>query len=246
MTAYYNEIDEYAAQWLRNLISAGHIAPGDVDTRSITDVHHDDLKNYTQCHFFAGIGVWSYALRLAGWDDSRPVWTGSCPCQPFSIAGKGDGFSDDRHLWPVFADLISQRKPPIVFGEQVAGKDADAWIDAVQDDLETLGYAVGAVAFPSAGVGAPHIRDRMYWVANANNAGLERWPVLRRGEGELSSWAGGVAVRGTDGKERIIEPGVFPLADGTPCRVGQLRAYGNAINAQAARVFIEAMMEYRP
>lgn len=65
MRAYYNEIDPYAAQWLRNLIAAGHIAPGDVDERSIADVRADDLVGYTQCHFFAGIGVWSHALRMA-------------------------------------------------------------------------------------------------------------------------------------------------------------------------------------
>jgi DNA (cytosine-5)-methyltransferase 1 len=64
--AYYNEIDEFAAQWLRNLIGEGLIAPGEVDTRSIEDVHPDDLRGFTQCHFFAGIGVWSYALRRAG------------------------------------------------------------------------------------------------------------------------------------------------------------------------------------
>lgn len=94
MTAYYNENDPYAAQWLRNLITAGHIAKGDVDERSIVDVRADDLRGYTQCHFFAGIGGWSLALRLAGWPDDRPVWTGSCPCQPFSAAGKGEAMTN--------------------------------------------------------------------------------------------------------------------------------------------------------
>ena len=170
-TAYYNEIDPYAAQWLRNLIQAGHIAPGYVDERSIEDVYPSDLRGFTQCHFFAGIGVWSHSLRLAGWSDDRPVWTGSCPCQPFSAAGKGTGFDDERHLWPSFQHLIKECHPAIVLGEQVASSDAGPWIDLVHTDLEELGYAFGAVPFPSAGVGAPHIRDRLYWVAHASNVG---------------------------------------------------------------------------
>lgn len=169
-SAYYNEHDPYAAQWLRNLIEAGHIAPGYVDERSIEDVRPKDLIGYTQCHFFAGVGVWSLALRRAGWPDSRHVWTGSCPCQPFSAAGKGDGFADERHLWPAFHYLIGQRAPVTVLGEQVASSDAMPWIDLVQTDMEALGYAFGAVPFPSAGVGAPHIRDRLYWLADSNIA----------------------------------------------------------------------------
>lgn len=167
MAAYYNEIDPYAAQWLRNLIAAGHIADGDVDERSIEDVTPDDIRNYTQCHFFAGIGVWSYALRRAGWPDDKPVWTGSCPCQPFSSAGKGGGFDDERHLWPHFHYLIEQCRPPVVFGEQVASKDGLGWFDLVQADLEGANYAATAVDICAAGVGAPHIRQRLYWVANA-------------------------------------------------------------------------------
>lgn len=166
--AYYNEIDPFAAQWLRNLIAGGHIAPGEVDERSIEDVTPDDLRGFTQCHFFAGIGVWSYSLRLAGWPDDKPVWTGSCPCQPFSAAGKGDGFADERHLWPHFFHLISERRPQHVFGEQVASGNANTWFDLVQADLEGMGYAFGLVPFAAAGVGAPHIRERAYRVAYAN------------------------------------------------------------------------------
>lgn len=163
--AYYNEIDPYAAQWLRNLIAAGHIAPGDVDTRSIEDVKPDELKKYTQCHFFAGIGGWSHALRLAEWPDDRPVWTGSCPCQPFSAAGKGAGFADERHLWPAFFHLIRECGPGIIFGEQVAS--AADWIDLVSTDLEAEDYAFGASVLGAHSVGAPHQRQRVYWVANA-------------------------------------------------------------------------------
>lgn len=194
--AYYNEIDPFAARWLRNLIAAGHIAPGEVDERSIEDVTPDDLRGFKQCHFFAGIGVWSHSLRLAGWPDDRPVWTGSCPCQPFSAAGKGDGFADERHLWPHFFHLISECRPQHVFGEQVAAGNANAWFDLVQADLEGMDYAFGLVPFTSASIGAPHIRERAYWVAHANGECDDRsgnsWQA-RRDEHSVSGDAGFVA-----------------------------------------------------
>ena len=250
--AYYNEFDKYAAQWLRNLIAAGHIAPGDVDERDIRDVRPNDLRGYTQCHFFAGIGVWSYALRLAGWPDDRSVWTGSCPCQPFSAAGKGAGFADERHLWPAFHHLIKERRPSEIFGEQVASKDADSWIDLVQDNLEGMGYAFGAVPFPAAGVGAPHIRERLYWVgrsSHANIQGLSR--PIRSGITEethvTSAWRAIERIH-TKGlwQTWLSESGTPALVDGAPARVGRLRAYGNAINAIQAQIFIECVMECQP
>lgn len=170
MGAYYNENDPNAAAWLRELIARDLIAPGDVDDRSIVDVRADDLRGYAQCHFFAGIGVWSHALRGAGWPDERPIWTGSCPCQPFSAAGRGDGFNDPRHLWPDFFRLIRECRPDTVAGEQVASKDGLAWFDLVSSDLEGSGYAVGAVDTPAAGFGAPHVRQRLYWVGITDHA----------------------------------------------------------------------------
>ena len=330
--AYYNEIDPYAAAWLRELIAAGHIAPGEVDTRSIEDVLPSDLAGFTQCHFFAGVGVWSYALRRAGWPDDRPVWTGSCPCQPFSAAGKGAGFADERHLWPAFHHLIRQRRPSRVFGEQVASADGLGWLDLVRTDLEGEGYAVGAADLCAAGFGAPQIRQRLYWVADAGHEPARR--TTRPGEAqggralgessgrsdsvrlahssstrlegrdegalgierqaaERGGCAGGLAdsaqcgcgeeradagriVAGDraqglatgsgpggsdlrpgptnghwrdadwlfcrDGKWRPVEPGTFPLAHGAASRVGRLRAYGNAINTEAAHEFIAAYL----
>lgn len=163
---YYNEIDKDAVQWLRNLIEAGKIPNGVIDERSIEDVKPDELAEFKQCHFFAGIGGWSLALKYAGWPEDRPVWTGSCPCQPFSIAGKGLGKKDSRHLWPEFLRLISERKPSTVFGEQVAGAAGREWLAGVRADLEAMGYAVGAADLCAAGVGAPHIRQRLWWVAD--------------------------------------------------------------------------------
>lgn len=172
MTAYYNEFDPYAAQWLRNLIKAGHIAPGYVDERSIIDVKPEDLTEFTQCHFFAGTGAWSLALRNAGWPDDKPVWTGSCPCQPFSVAGNQRGHLDERHLAPVWLNLIKERKPSILFGEQVAGAISKNWLDDLFNELEAEGYSCGAAVLPACSVGAPHIRQRLTFgakrVANPN------------------------------------------------------------------------------
>ncbi len=180
MTAYYNEFEPFAAQWLKNLSDAGHIAEGRVDSRSILEVTGEDVGAATQAHFFAGIGVWSHALRLAGWPDDRPVWTGSCPCQPFSVAGRGKGTADERHLWPAWFKLIDQCRPPVVFGEQVASPDGLAWLDAVCADLEGAGYAFGAADLSAAGVGAPHIRQRLYFVGTARG-GLADTGESRRG-----------------------------------------------------------------
>jgi DNA (cytosine-5)-methyltransferase 1 len=186
VSAYYNEFDPFAAAWLRELIKAGHIAPGEVDERSIEDVQPVELREFTQCHFFSGIGVWSYALRQAGWPDDRPVWTGSCPCQPFSAAGKRGGTADERHLWPALFHLLRECKPATFFGEQVASKDGLAWFDTVQADLEGSQYTVGAADLCSAGFGAPHIRQRLYFVGSLDYSPNPRHNSARECDGRPS------------------------------------------------------------
>ncbi|MBN7777747.1 DNA cytosine methyltransferase [Nitratireductor aquimarinus] len=165
MRAYYNEIDPAAAHILCALIKEGVIANGDVDTRSIKEVEPHDLEGYTQCHFFAGGGLWSVAARLAGWPDDAPLWTGSCPCQPFSAAGKGLGTDDPRHLWPDFHRLIGACRPAVVMGEQVAGKAGYGWFDGVRVDLAREDFTARAIDFPACSVDAPHQRNRLYWIA---------------------------------------------------------------------------------
>lgn len=175
--AIYNEIEPYAVRYLQNLSAQGLIAHGQVDRRSIQSLRPKDILGSTQAHFFAGIGAWSYALRLAGWPDNRPVWTGSCPCQPFSTSGQKKGFADERHLWPAWFRLIEKCRPAAVFGEQVASLDGLGWLDTVCSDLEGAGYSVGAADLCAAGVGAPHIRQRLFFVAYAR--GVSRRLLLR-------------------------------------------------------------------
>lgn len=212
--ALYNEIDDFAASWLEQLIAAGHIANGVVDRRSIEDLSPDELRGFRQVHLFAGVGVWSHALRRTGVSDDANVWTGSCPCQPFSAAGKGAGMDDERHLWPHFHHLIRECRPRLVFGEQVASKDGLGWLDLVQADMEATDYAFGAVDTCAAGLGAPHIRQRLYWFGerladsdqqqrhgrgNAGATGRRKLADVRSAE-RMAYTDGGQCQRLTDGE----------------------------------------------
>jgi site-specific DNA-cytosine methylase len=219
---YYNEIDPYCAQWLRNLMDADLIPRGDIDTRSIEDVRPDELRGYTQCHFFAGLGGWPYALQLAGWD-TRPVWTGSCPCQPFSVAGKGAGFADERHLWPSWQHLISQCNPPIILGEQVAS--ATQWLGLVCGDLEGMGYAVGFNHIEAASAGADHRRDRIFFVADTECA-RHRCEVERgeAGQAKADRSAGGLGRSG-DGSS-LAQANLSSSGEERPERSRQLGGFG--------------------
>jgi DNA (cytosine-5)-methyltransferase 1 len=238
-SVYYNEIDPYCAQWLRNLMDAGHIPAGDIDTRSIEDVRPDELRGYTQCHFFAGIGGWAHALALAGWG-ARPVWTGSCPCQPFSTAGKRAGFDDERHLWPAWFHLIAQCRPPVIFGEQVASAIGHGWLDGAFADLEGQGYACGAAVLSASAVDAPHRRDRLWIVADAvrhfesrqeSRVGQDR----RMGrEQQLLPWEAGWQRALT--RFRALDNGI-------PRCVAATDAARNAIVPQVAAEFIGAYVE---
>jgi DNA (cytosine-5)-methyltransferase 1 len=195
--AYYNDFDEGSVEWLRELMKQGLIPAGEIDARSILEVQASDLIGFTQAHFFAGIAGWPLALRLAGIPVDVSLWTGSPPCQPFSVAGLQESREDERHLAPHFVDLVGVARPGVLFGEQVASAEVFgkapkrsrgnvvpppdwAWIDDLSDRLEAARYTVGASDFPSAGVGAPHIRQRTYigavseeWLVNRIGSGLE-------------------------------------------------------------------------
>ncbi|WP_246727226.1 DNA cytosine methyltransferase [Antarcticirhabdus aurantiaca] len=237
--AYYNEIDPDAAAVLRELITDDVIAPGDVDTRSIQDVRADDLRPYTQCHFFAGGGLWSVAARLAGWPDNRPLWTGSCPCQPLSPAGRKRGADDPRHLWPDLFRLIRSRRPPAFVGEQVAGPLGDVWFDGVHADLASAGYASRAVDIPACALNAPQERERR-WIAACPDSVGRRARVV---EGEVPRHNGAQARD----RSRWPSPSSVPrLDDGVPGSVALRRIAGNAIYVPLAAEVIAALMDALP
>ena len=165
MMDYYNDNEPFCCAWIERVIYSGKFGPAVIEQSSITEIT-TDLSDFTQCHFFAGIGGWKIALNMAGWPSEAPVWTGSCPCQPFSQAGKQKGVSDERHLWPAWFSLICQYLPPVIFGEQVASPLGRSWLSGVLTDLETLGYRTAAADLCAAGIGAPHIRQRLWFVAD--------------------------------------------------------------------------------
>lgn len=221
MRTFYNDNDRHAAAWMRELMAAGHITEGDVSETSIKDIRGESLGGYGRVHLFAGIAGWEYALRLAGWPADRPVFTGSCPCQPYSSAGKRKGGDDERHLWPEMFRLVRECRPATIFGEQVASNDGLAWLDGVCADLESEGYAVAASDLCAAGVGAPHIRQRLFWVAVlpvAQPAGLGNSTCAGRSTRDTKPCATGPQLKQSD--ESSLSGRMGDADDGRKSEVG--------------------------
>lgn len=250
MSAFYNENDPKTAAWLRELIAAGLIAPGIVDERSITEIKAHELTGFTQCHFFAGIGGWSHALRLAGWDDDRPVWTGSAPCQPYSVASCGHGGAkgqcDHRDLWPDFNRIIGQCAPSVVIGEQVASAISWGWWDRAALDFEANSYAAAAAVLRADSFGAAHERKRLYWMAVASGTGRSGHQPLQRifepAPSPLAIYGDPItdARRALDGDFSHLLP-----SDGVSVVMERraLKGFGNAIVPKVVAAFIRCVMK---
>jgi len=185
-----------------------------------------------------------------------------------AFADAGNGARAARALGVTPGAIIQECRPEIVFGEQVAGPDGLAWLDAVQSDLEGEDYATGAFDLCAAGFGSPQRRQRLYWLAEcprgavANTTrGKQRWlreppaghgsdkfPDRRHGShGSVSNpWADAEWLEHLDGKFRPVKPGTHPLAYGTASTVGRLRAAGNAVVAQVAAEFVAAYLSIGP
>ena len=249
-------------------MAAGHITPGRIDGRSVTEVTAEDVAGYERAHFFAGIAGWELACQWAGWD--RPIWTASLPCQPFSAAGNQRGADDDRHLWPGFFKLVDECRPCTIVGEQVVGAIRLGWLDAVFDDLDRIGYTCRAIVMGAHSVGAPHIRQRLFWLADTDeqhrrpgaegkdgqeaidssklgntNDARPQGRGLQPGENACTppAWAPVTFIECADGKSRPTQLGLRPLAPRLPGRVGKLRGYGNSIIPALGAEFLMAVKE---
>ncbi|WP_281671873.1 DNA cytosine methyltransferase [Rikenella microfusus] len=157
--------------------------------RRVLQYHFPDAKQYTDIR----------ATDFSLWAGRVDVLTGGFPCQPFSVAGKRRGTEDERHLWPEMLRAIREISPRWVVGENVRG--ILSWNDGmvfeqVCADLEAEGYEVQPFVLPACGVGAPHRRDRVWFVAHRTNAGSE---TVREGADGLLS---GRTVADTDGERR--------------------------------------------
>lgn len=197
---------------------------------------------------------------------SIDVLTGGFPCQPYSTAGKRLGKEDERHLWPHMLRAIQEIKPRWVVGENVLGLvswNGGLVFQEVCTDLESQGYEVQPFVLPAAGVGAPHKRDRIFFVAfnssNPNSNGLEGGAssdINRPASGKKESVPEHVSIY-RQGLQFQDFPSVSPLLDGddgisegldgitfSKWRKQSLMAGGNAIVPQVVYRIFNAINEY--
>ncbi len=158
--------------------------------KTVAFCDNDKFSNLVLQKHWKGVKIYNNVKEItkerleADGIESPDIITGGFPCQPFSVAGKQKGTSDDRHLWPEMFRIIKALKPRFVIGENVRGiiniQDGVVF-ETVCTDLESEGYEVQPFIIPAAGVGAPHRRERVWIIAireesvvNSNNIRLEQ------------------------------------------------------------------------
>jgi len=188
------------------------------------------------------------------------ILTGGFPCQPYSTSGKRLGKDDERHLWPEMLRAIREIKPRWIVGENVLGLinwSEGLVFEEVQSDLEAEGYEVQPYVLPAASVGAPHKRDRVWFVAYSDSIGLEGGMYESGRERKVSrQYATTLHPRKTrDCWENFpTQPPIYNGNDGIPTRldtisvpkwrIESVKAGGNAIVPQVALQIFKAVEQY--
>ena len=144
--------------------------------RKVLEHHFPNSESFTDVRQFDG----------SAWRGRVDIISGGFPCQPYSSAGKRLGKDDERHLWPEMLRIIREAAPAYVVGENVRGLtnwNGGVVFEEVCADLEAAGYEVWTGILPAAGVGAPHRRDRVWFVAHAHSGADVRTPGRNAGTG---------------------------------------------------------------
>lgn len=133
------------------------------------------------------------------------ILSGGFPCQPYSVAGNRKGKEDDRHLWPEMLKAIRECQPRWIVGENVPGIvnwNGGLVFEEVCIDLENEGYEVQPIVLPAACVGAPHKRDRVWFIAYCNNRNGEEVGFQARGKVNMDGIEGARATSNSDSIKR--------------------------------------------
>ncbi len=206
------EIEAFAVAVLVKEMETGNLAPSPIFT---------NLKTFPAKHFRGKVhGI-----------------TAGYPCQPFSVAGRGKGKDDPRHLWPFMLDHIKAIKPAWVFLENVRGHVRNG-LREVLADLGEAGYRSRWGIFSAEEVGAPHRRERVFILADSLGKRPDKIPHKRKFSRQ--PMPGSKSQEGGTGENFwAIEPAVGRVANGTTNRIDRLRMLGNGVvPQQAAKAFI--------
>lgn len=185
------------------------------------------VKKYTDIKQFNGN---EYRYKL-------DVLTGGFPCQPFSTAGKRKGTEDNRSLWPEMFRIIKEAKPKFVIAENVVGI-ATMELDNILFDLEGEGYQTTTFNIPACAKSAPHIRKRIWIVANINSRGWNTQSRICTGTQERNSANDADCTNAVIGKQKtwLAEPNVERVVYGVSRKLdkSRIKALGNSIVPQVA------------
>ena len=195
--------------------------------KTVAFCDNDKFSNLVLQKHWKGVKIYNNVKEItkerleADGIESPNIITGGFPCQPFSVAGKQKGTSDDRHLWPEMFRIIKAFKPRFVIGENVRGiiNIQDGMVfETVRTDLESEGYEVQPFIIPASGVGAPHRRERVWIIAIREDMENSR-RTLRQGTELGAANEDETRKENAHQHQRSGSPSEFDVAD-TDTRLG--------------------------